>query len=85
MTNVAIAEAACSDSVEVGDKYIGHPNNTGNSLLSCDNLAWTKSVKVTCTTVNLLVEEYGLHYVDLVKIDVEVAELQVLRGMQTTL
>jgi len=40
---------------------------------------------VTCTTIDLLVEEYGLHHVDLVKIDVEGAELQVLRGMQATL
>ena len=85
LTNIAITEAACSDSVEVLDLYIGNPYNTGNSSLSRDNLAWTKSVKVTCTTVDLLVEKYGLHRVDLVKIDVEGAELQVLRGMSTTL
>lgn len=85
LTNIAIAEAACSDLVEVRDLYVGNAYNTGNSSLSRDNLAWTKSVKVTCTTVDLLVEEYGLHHVDLVKIDVEGAELQVLRGMSTTL
>jgi FkbM family methyltransferase len=85
LTNIAIAEAACSDSVEVRDLYIGNPYNTGNSSLSRDNLTWTKSVKVTCTTVDLLVEKYGLHHVDLVKIDVEGAELQVLRGMTAVL
>jgi FkbM family methyltransferase len=85
LANIAIIESACSDSVEVRDLYIGNPYNTGNSSLSRDNLAWTKSVKVACTTVDLLVEKYGLDCVDLVKIDVEGAELQVLRGMSTTL
>ena len=85
LTNIAIIQAACSDSVEVRDLYVGNAYNTGNSSLSRDNLAWTQSVKVTCTTVDLLVEKCGLHRVDLVKIDVEGAELQVLRGMSTTL
>jgi FkbM family methyltransferase len=85
LTNVAIIEAACSDSVEVRDLYVGNAYNTGNSSLSHDNLAWTKSVKVNCATVDLLIEQYGLYHVDLVKIDVEGAELQVLQGMQTTL
>ena len=40
---------------------------------------------MTCTTVDVLLERHGLHRVDLVKIDVEGAELQVLRGMATTL
>ena len=85
LTNIAIAETACSDSIEVRDLYVGNAYNTGNSSLSRDNLAWTKSVKVTCTTVDLLVETHHLQRVDLVKIDVEGAELQVLRGMSTTL
>jgi len=85
LTNIAIVEAACSDSVDVRDLYVGNPYNTGNSSLSRDNLAWAKSVKVTCTTVDLLVEKYGLDRLDLVKVDVEGAELQVLRGMSTTL
>jgi FkbM family methyltransferase len=85
LTNVDIAEAACFDSVEVRDLYIGNPYNTGNSSLSGNNLAWTKSVEVACTTVDLLVEKHGLQRVDLVKIDVEGAELQVLRGMSATL
>jgi FkbM family methyltransferase len=83
--NIAIAESACSDSVESRSLYVANASNTGLSSLSRDNLAWTKSVTVTCTTVDLLVEEYGLHHVDLVKIDVEGAELQVLRGMTTVL
>jgi FkbM family methyltransferase len=85
LTNIAIAEAACSDSLEDRNLYVANAYNTGLSSLSRDNLAWTKSVKVTCTTVDLPVEKYGLHRVDLVKIDVEGAELQVLRGMTTVL
>jgi FkbM family methyltransferase len=85
LINIAIAEAACSDSTEVRNLYVASAYNTGLSSLSRDNLAWTKSVKVTCTTVDLLAEKYGLHRVDLVKIDVEGAELQVLRGMTTVL
>jgi FkbM family methyltransferase len=85
LTNISIAEVACSDSVEVRDLYVGNPYNTGNSSLSRDNLAWTKSVQVTCTTTDLLIEKYNFQRVDLVKIDVEGAELQVLRGMTTVL
>jgi FkbM family methyltransferase len=81
LTNVHIAEVACSDSVEVRDLYIGNPYNTGNSSLSANNLAWTKSVRVPCTTVDLLVEKQALQRLDLVKIDVEGAEWQVLQGM----
>jgi hypothetical protein len=85
MTNVAIAEAACFDSVEVRDLYVGNPYNAGNSSLSRDNLHWTKSVEVSCTTADLLIEKYNFQRIDLVKIDVEGAELQVLRGMATIL
>jgi len=83
--NIVVAETACTDSVEVRELYIGNPYNTGNSSLSRDNLAWTKSVKVACTTVDLLVKEHGLPRVNLVKIDVEGAELQVLQGMLETI
>jgi len=85
LSNIAITEAACSDSVEVRELYVGNPYNTGNSSLSRENLAWTKSVRVKCTTADLLLERYHLQRVDLVKIDVEGAELQVLQGMPNVL
>jgi FkbM family methyltransferase len=85
LTNVAIAEVACSDSVEIRDLYIGNAYNTGNSSLSANNLAWTRSVRVPCTTADLLVQRQELQRLDLVKIDVEGAELHVLRGMTTIL
>lgn len=85
LINVVIAEAACSDSIDVRNLYVGNAYNTGNSSLSRDNLAWTKSVQVTCTTADLLIERYNLQRIDLVKVDVEGAELQVLRGMTTVL
>ena len=84
-TNITIEEVACSDSTKICNLYVGNAYNTGNSSLSDDNLAWTRSVKVNCTTVDLLMEKYGVERVHLVKIDVEGAELQVLRGMATTL
>jgi FkbM family methyltransferase len=85
LTNIVVAEAACSDSIEVRNLYVGNAYNTGNSSLSRDNLAWTKSVEVSCTTADLLIDKYNFQRIDLVKIDVEGAELQVLRGMATIL
>jgi len=85
LTNIAIAEVACSDSIEVRNLYVGNAYNTGNSSLSRHNLAWTKSVGVSCTTADLLIKNYNFQNIDLVKVDVEGAELQVLRGMTTIL
>lgn len=85
LANVAIVEAACSDCAGICELFVGNSYNTGNSSLSPNNLAWTKSVRVRCIRADLLSEMYHLQRVDLVKIDVEGAELQVLRGMATVL
>lgn len=39
-------------------------------------------VKCPCVTVSQIMEEYGIHHVDLLKVDVEGGELLVLQGIQ---
>lgn len=85
LSNIVIAETACSDSVGLCDLYVGNAYNTGTSSLSRTNLAWTKSIRVPCTTADLLIQTYELRRLDLVKIDVEGAELSVLCGMAAAL
>jgi FkbM family methyltransferase len=61
------------------------PEHIGNS--SIYDLEWldtSKSVRVPSTTVDLYVRENSINRVDVVKIDIEGAELDAFRGMEET-
>jgi hypothetical protein len=53
--------------------------------LSAENATGEVAFDVTCTTLDDLCQERGLTRANLVKIDVEGAELSVLRGMERIL
>jgi len=85
LTNVVAEVVACSASTGVCRLYTGGPYNTGRSSLCSRNLQWTASVDVNCVPADILAEKHALPRIDLVKIDVEGAELEVLRGMRDIL
>jgi FkbM family methyltransferase len=80
-----VEQVACSDSAKDEILYIHDDTNSSMSSLSHLNIANTHKVSVTCTTLDSLVEKHQLTRVDLIKIDVEGAELSVLRGALRTL
>ncbi len=85
LTNVLVEQVACSAATEIRKLYLAEQNNTGTSSLCNYHGRQSKFVEVSCLPVDLIVEKHDLSRVDLVKIDVEGAELEVLRGMNSTL
>jgi len=88
LSNVAVVEAACSGANERRSFYLADASGigtTGGSSFSRQNAETDTCVEVACLTVDQLVESTKTTHVDLVKIDVEGAEMSVLRGMTGTL
>jgi FkbM family methyltransferase len=88
LSNAVVVQAACSDSNQRRSLYLANisgTGNTGQSSFSAQNARSEVSVDVECVTVDQLVEGAKSTRVDLVKIDVEGAEMSVLRGMTRTL
>lgn len=87
LANVIIEEKVCSDSLQttIQTLYLHDDSNSGRASLSKSNTAGIENVQVASSTVDQLVQEHGLRHVTLVKIDVEGAELMVLRGMTDTM
>jgi FkbM family methyltransferase len=79
--NVTVVQAACSHTVGPRVLYLSGISNTGRSSLSAENVDGAECVKVHCVTADGLVQDHGLLRIDVVKIDVEGAEFEVLRGM----
>jgi len=85
LENVLIEQAACGDSDGSIELFLNTESNTSMASLSPTNATGAGSVKVSCTRVDELLEKHGLRQANLVKIDVEGAELGVLRGMKKTM
>jgi len=85
LSNVIIEQTACSDSSSTLTLYIPDESKLGQASLSKSNAGGVKSVQVRSVTLDQLIRDHALETVTFVKIDVEGAELIVLRGMTDTL
>ena len=86
--NVIVEPIACTEHEQTLTLYAGPPSNTGMSSLAQDNVpveGAPKSYTVPCRPIDDVVRELKLNRVDAIKIDVEGAEVGVLRGAMATL
>lgn len=87
--NIAVYPVACSDSEAILEFFAAPRRNTGESSLSRKNAEQQgtarASYRVRAMPLDAIIQESGLPQVDVVKIDVEGAELLVLKGAKQTL
>ena len=84
LNNVIVEGVACGDASGPTFLYLHDDSNSSMSSLSSKNVAGEK-VSVQCLGLDTLVEKHALPKVDLIKIDVEGAELGVLRSGKRTI
>jgi FkbM family methyltransferase len=86
---ITIEPVACSDSETTMDLFTAAESNTGSSSLSKTNAFLGGSAgrvhPVAARPLDAIIRENGVRRVDVLKIDVEGAEFQVLKGAQETL
>jgi FkbM family methyltransferase len=81
--NIQLTQCAISDNHEPAVLHLNSIAGTGNSLLNkADSSA---SVSVPCISLDEFLDQAGKPAVNVIKIDVEGAELNVLRGMRQTI
>jgi FkbM family methyltransferase len=80
--NKELTQCAISDNQEPALLHLNFTSGTGNSLVNKSHSR--ESVPVTCISLDEFLKQRGNPPVDVIKIDVEGAELGVLRGMRQT-
>ena len=85
LRHVQVVHTACGASHDAVRLYLHTESNSSMASLSAQNATSGTAVDVPCTTLDDLCKERGIARVSLVKIDVEGAELAVLRGMERVL
>jgi FkbM family methyltransferase len=80
--NRELTQCAVSDNQEPALLHLNLTSGAGNSLLNPNHS--TESVPVACISLDEFLKRHGNPSVDVIKIDVEGAELSVLRGMRET-
>ena len=80
--NKELTQCAVSDNQEPALLHLNLTSGTGNSLLNQGHS--TESVPVVCTSLDEFLKQRDNPLVDVIKIDVEGAELSALRGMKQT-
>jgi FkbM family methyltransferase len=83
--NLLVQEVACTDTEKTLNFFQAGVENTGSSSFSVKNARSKPEIQVRGVPLDLIVKTLNLPRIDLVKIDVEGAELQVLRGMEESL
>ncbi len=81
-TNVLVQKVACTDKEETLKFFQAPTENTGGSSMFDANPGKETEIQVAAVPLDKIVQSLALSRVDLVKIDVEGAELLVLRGMK---
>jgi FkbM family methyltransferase len=80
--NKELTQCAVSDNDQPAVLHLNLISGAGNSLLNANQS--TESVPVACISLDEFLKQRGNPKVDVIKIDVEGAELSVLRGMRQT-
>jgi FkbM family methyltransferase len=84
--NVAVQALALGSQETTAELFVVQGSQTGcNSLRPPDVLSSTKPVRVRVTTLDQWLPLNGIQNIDFIKLDVEGAELEVLRGAQNFL
>ena len=81
--NHELTQCAISDNEEPALLHLNFTSGTGNSLVNKSHSR--EAVPVTCISLDEFLKQHGNPAVDVIKIDVEGAELGVLRGMRQTI
>jgi FkbM family methyltransferase len=82
LENIIINEAAVSDTVGEATLYLPYGDNPGeNSIITPNEVSGpVPTVRVSTVTLDAYLSERGVERVDVIKIDIEGAELLALRG-----
>jgi FkbM family methyltransferase len=84
-TNITVVQLACLDERKRSEFYVNDSSHSGKSSLSARNARSRRTVTVECDTLDSILVTHEVNRIDVVKIDVEGAELQVLKGMERLL
>ena len=84
-SNVSVQQVACTDTEKMLHFFQAGFENTGSSSESNKNAHSSREIEVRGVPLDTIVKDLDLKRVDLVKIDVEGAELQVLTGMKQSM
>ena len=85
LKNTTVVELACLDERKRTVFYVNDSSHSGKSSLSGRNAGSRQTVTIECDTLDSIAATHEVDRVDVVKIDVEGAELQVLKGMERLL